>query len=143
MQTNKKEKPRFHDAQPGDEVYSMIHGDCFIAGIGYDLIYIKSYKHDFTDMAYTFNGNYFNDIGEPVIFYRKGDEKYLTERPEIKVYWAKVEEGTEIEVQCPNELWVKRFFYAYTPDKVFPIITMELSGWNRLERWGKARLINV
>lgn len=137
-------KLRFQDAQVGDEVYSMIHGDCIIVGRGEDLVYTSSKDHDFIDTAYNINGNYFHDIGEPILFYRKGSEKYLTERPEPKyeVDWAKVEEGTEIEVYCPvNNEWRKKIFYAYAPSKKYPIQT-KLTEWLELQLWEKARLIN-
>lgn len=115
---------RFKNAQIGDEVYSMIHGNCFVIGKGLDLIYIKSKEKEFSDMSYSLTGSYFFDIGEPILFYRKGEEKYLTERPEPQVDWSKVPEGTQVipwdEKEPLNDEKYYEAFMAYLPHLEYP-----------------------
>lgn len=121
---------RFENAQVGDEVYSMIHGDCFVIGKGLDLIYIKSKEKEFSDMSYSLTGSYFFDIGEPIIFYRKGSEKYLTERPETaEVDWGNVEEGVKIKSRDYGYDWEPGYFYKYDKKLALPFLVMNYAGF--------------
>ena len=94
---------RFENAQVGDLVYSMIHGDCFIIEIDSECICIRSEEDNFLDMTYNKNGCFFYDVGEPVLFYRKGPERYLTERPEPEIDWSKVPMGTKVFTYLKKE----------------------------------------
>lgn len=96
------EKPRFQDAQVGDAVYCRLHGIGIIIDIdkrskNYPIVV----RHTGGDACtYTYDGSADTSYEEPVLFYRKGSEKYLTERPspEFEVDWAKVPMGTKVFV---------------------------------------------
>ena len=115
---------RFENAQIGDKVYCRLHGD----GIIYDFsdinhnilnihfpmleIYKEYYAHGVLQLHHF----------EPTLFYRKGSEKYLTERPEPEIDWEKIPIGTK--VYCTDRINEKAeeidYFVFYNPKHNFP-----------------------
>lgn len=113
---------RFENAQVGDLVYSRIHGDGIIAAIYDECLRIRSEEDNFLDMTYNINGHFFYNVGEPILFYRNGSERYLTERPEPEIDWKKVPMGTK--VYCANRINEKAeevdYFVFYNPKHNYP-----------------------
>lgn len=119
---------RFENAQIGDLVYSDTFGDCSIVtksetNIG--VLPVNSYEFHTENMrVFNLDGFY---IGlnclintKPSLFYRKGDERYLTERPEPEIDWLNVKPGTCFSViasdgSCFNDQRIFRFFAEGKP----------------------------
>lgn len=119
--------PRFHEAQEGDLVYCMVHGEGVIKEL------IMNLNHDriscyfpLTGEIYTryqTDGRISKDVGDPVLFYRKGSEKYLTERPKPDTDWTKVSKGTKVRVWDSPENKQAQIFVMYLPDEEYKFLT--------------------
>lgn len=101
-----EKKPRFHDAQVGDEVYCRRFGNGFISSVSEESCQfpiLGSFKNSSDLESYTLNGKIDSSYVEPTLFYRKGEEKYLTERPESEIDWSKVPMGTNVFTYIEKE----------------------------------------
>jgi hypothetical protein len=90
------EMRRFENAKVGDEVYCRLNGNGVITerldgnGViterldGLRTTYPIVVNFDKSSDWYTLDGRCKIEDAEPILFYRKGDEKYLTERPKQK-----------------------------------------------------------
>jgi len=74
---------RFEDAEIGDKVYSRIFGDGVVVEKDGGRGYIKvNFSLPVGKFFYLVDGRYFQPSdAEPTLFYRDGEERYLTERP--------------------------------------------------------------
>lgn len=115
-----EEKPRFHDAQVGDEVYCRLHGEGIVVEPNHTPSYASvcvSFGTGFRSIYYYIDGRLTEEAAESTLFYRKGKEKYLTERPESDVDWSKAS-GAKVKVCAltrdkePEEM----IFAFYTPE---------------------------
>ena len=86
---------RFENAKAGDLVYCRKYGPGKIVSVytghsgGIECAFANNIFAE-----YTFDGMYCERDLEPMLFYRKGEDKYLTERPEPEIDWANVKRGT-------------------------------------------------
>lgn len=119
--------PRFHEAQVGDLVYCMAHGEGVIKELIMDLNHDRiSCYFPLTGKIYTryqMDGRISKDVGDPVLFYRKGSEKYLTERPKPDTDWTKVSKGTKVRVWNSPENKQVQIFVMYLPDEEYKFLT--------------------
>lgn len=94
-----EEKPRFHNAQVGDEVYCRLKGNGIIKSTTYSERYpLECFFEKYNShREYTLDGRHDYYCEEPTLFYRKGSEKYLTERPEPEIDWSKAS-GAKVKV---------------------------------------------
>ena len=97
---------RFENAKAGDLVYCRKYGPGKIVSVytghsqGIECAFANNIFAE-----YTFDGRYCERDLEPMLFYCKGEEKYLTERPELEIDWENVKQGTMFFVgacECPN-----------------------------------------
>ena len=97
---------RFENAKAGDLVYCRKYGSGKIVSVyhghgqGIECAFANNIFAE-----YSFDGRYCERDLEPMLFYRKGEEKYLTERPEPEIDWENVKQGTMFFVgvcECPN-----------------------------------------
>ena len=78
---------RFRHAQEHDEVYCRNLGDGYIKEIlefqncMYPVVVSFSNQTAQTEEIYTISGKQYAESAEPILFYRKGEDRYLTERP--------------------------------------------------------------
>lgn len=106
---------RFENAKVGDEVYCRIEGKGVITErepsskcdpqpimVRFD-VYNCSYW-------YFLDGKQEEEHAEPTLFYREGENLYLTERPIKPVDWSKIPSGTQILVSDSEKGWFKREF---------------------------------
>lgn len=102
---------RFENAQIDDLVWCRKYGNGVIDTIEngesvYKIeVVFEGEKGNPLFEAYTIGGYIDEDDAEPMLFYRKGEEKYLTERPEPEIDWENVKQGTMFFVgvcECPN-----------------------------------------
>lgn len=118
---------RFHEAQEGDLVYCMVHGEGVIKELIMDLNHDRiSCYFPLTGKIYTryqTDGRISKDVGDPVLFYRKGSEKYLTERPKPDTDWTKVSKGTKVRVWDSPENKQAQIFVMYLPDEEYKFLT--------------------
>ena len=142
-----KEWPKiFENAQVGDEVYCRMRGDGVIIAVNRgNALPIECAFNDGIDSNeyYLFDGRIYNNSPEPLLFYRKDDERYLTERPEPEkeIDW-KEWEGKEIEVFNSGSITKeKRILYKYKPSLCRPFICYDSEKTNVLFTWEKAVLI--
>ncbi len=119
--------PRFHEAQEGDLVYCMGNGEGVIKERIMDLDHDRiSCYFPLTGKIYTryqTDGRISKDVGDPVLFYRKGTEKYLTKRPEPDTDWTKISKGTKVRVWDSPENKQVRIFAMYLPDEEYKFLT--------------------
>ena len=86
---------RFENAKAGDLVYCRKYGPGKIVSVyhghgqGIECAFANNIFAE-----YSFDGRYCERDLEPMLFYRKGEEKYLTERPEPEIDWENVKRGT-------------------------------------------------
>ena len=74
---------------------------------------------------------------EPTWFYRKGEERYLTERPEPEIYWSAVTPGTVCFVaNNSNEMELERIFLCFLDGEKW----FGNSGTKSATTWRHARL---
>ncbi len=91
---------RFENAQIDDLVWCRKYGNGFIEAIkNGEYVYrigvvFGGEKGNPLFESYTIGGYINEDDVEPMLFYRKGEERYLTERPETEIDWANVKRGT-------------------------------------------------
>ncbi len=93
-------KPRFHNAQVGDEVYCRLNGNGIVVAPNHTPSYASvfvSFGSGFRNIYYHIDDRLTDEAAESTLFYRKGKEKYLTERPESEVDWAKAA-GAKVKV---------------------------------------------
>lgn len=112
---------RFENAQVGDLVYCRLGGNGKIIEIkqGSMMPIHVNYPHrlpcngiDYE--SYSLDGKIHKSNTEPVLFYRKGKERYLTKQPEPDVDWATVAPGTVCFVaNNPNEMELQRMFLCF------------------------------
>ena len=97
---------RFENAKAGDLVYCRKYGSGKIVSVyhghgqGIECAFANNIFAE-----YSFDGRYCERDLEPILFYRKGEEKYLTERPEPEIDWENVKQGTMFfaeDCECPN-----------------------------------------
>ena len=94
---------RFENAQVGDLVYCRKNGEGKIDEINYSSSYpISCYFSKFY-ATYKKSGHIDGCDVEPMLFYRKGEERYQTERPEPEIDWANVKRGTMFYVGDSKE----------------------------------------
>ena len=97
---------RFKNAQVGDEVYCRVYGDGIVNVKGSEFIHVK-----FTDSgvthSYGYDGKFYNPIfkyySEPILFYRKGEDKYLTERPALTLNASQLKMDTLLNVNVEED----------------------------------------
>lgn len=109
---------RFENAQVGDLVYCRVYGDGEIVNKketswGEFLIIVKFNLSGLE--SYFVCGRFGKGHTEPILFYRKGEDRYLTERPEPDVDWSTVAPGTVCLVSHNNinEAKEEREFLCY------------------------------
>ena len=91
---------RFENAQIDDLVWCRKYGNGFIEAIkNGESVYrigvvFGGEKGNPLFESYTIGGYINEGDVEPMLFYRKGEEKYLTERPEPEIDWENVKRGT-------------------------------------------------
>lgn len=126
-----EEKPRFHNAQVGDEVYCRLNGKGIIKSTTYSERYLLEcfFEKYNSHREYNLDGRHDYYCEEAMLFYRKGEEKYLTERPEPEVDWskavgAKVKVCDLIQDKAPEEMILafyqpelKYSFWVYDVDR--------------------------
>ena len=117
---------RFENAQVSDEVYCRLRGEGIIKSITYSERYpLECLFYDHCT-SFDHDGRSQKDHFEPTLFYRKGPEKHLTERPEPKIDWSKVPMGTKVFVSDDesilktNDAAIKETFLFYLPDYEYP-----------------------
>lgn len=124
-------KPRFHNAQVGDEVYCRLNGNGIIKSTTYSERYLLEcfFEKYNSHREYNLDGRHDYYCEEAMLFYRKGEEKYLTERPEPEVDWskavgAKVKVCDLIQDKAPEEMILafyqpelKYSFWVYDVDR--------------------------
>ena len=97
---------RFENAKAGDLVYCRKYGPGKIVSVytghigGIECAFANNIFAE-----YSFDGRYCERDLEPMLFYRKGEEKYLTERPEPEIDWENVKQGAMFFVgvcECQN-----------------------------------------
>lgn len=135
-----EENPRFHAAQVGDLLWNDELGICTIYEItasGDYPLHISSVESDESDEI-TLDGKRFMDSPKATFFYYSEEDHYLTERPEPKIDWSTVEEGTDVVANSPNGSGFNKKFYAYLPGRAFPVLTKD--NVNGLEEWRTAIL---
>ena len=106
----------FKNAKIGDEIYAELWGD----GVIKDVItywtypvcveFISGCTAQFTSSGYEHTGHV-----KPSLFYRKGEQRNLTERPESDIDWSKVEPGTKFEFSGGGGIRAFRFFAEGKP----------------------------
>ena len=102
---------RFEKAQVGDLVYCRRNGNGKIDKFIDDMENIFVSFEDSITSIYTISGKYMSKDKEQILFYRKGGERYLTERPEPEIDWATVAPGTVCLVtNHSKESYVERVF---------------------------------
>lgn len=108
---------RFENAQVGDLVYCRIYGDGEIMNKKETnrCEYPITVKFKQSGLgSYLVCGRFGKGHTEQILFYRKGEERYLTERPEPDVDWATVAPGTVCFVaNNPNEMELQRMFLCF------------------------------
>ena len=124
---------RFENAQVGDLVYCRIKGNGVIKNIDYYEKYFPLIcffeKYD-CNRRYTLDGRHGIYCEEPTLFYRKDEEKYLTERPKPEIDWSKVPEGTIVKVSDRIENLYKqkeKLFMGYYPSLKHKFWTFDCS----------------
>ncbi len=96
---------RFENAQIDDLVWCRKYGNGFIKAIkNGEYVYrigvvFGGEKGNPLFESYTIGGYINEGDVEPMLFYRKGKERYLTERPEPEIDWPKVKRGTMFYVR--------------------------------------------
>lgn len=112
---------RFENAHVGDEVYCRLYGNGIIKSIDYSECELRITclfeKHHNRYAGYDVDGKHNCYCEEPMLFYRKGSEKYLTERPEPEIDWSKVPMGTKVVTAdqpiINNNNYYIEFFMGY------------------------------
>ena len=100
---------RFENAQIDDLVWCRKYGNGFIEAIkNGEYVYrigvvFGGEKGNPLFESYTIGGYINEGDVEPMLFYRKGEERYLTERPEPEIDLATVETGTVCFVKDHEE----------------------------------------
>lgn len=107
---------RFENAQVGDLVYCRAYGNGKIAYIGNSNLFIQvKFERDGRHELYLLGGKMLETHVEPLLFYRKGEDRYLTERPEPDIDWSTVEPGTVFLVtHCKSLPYQEREFLCYS-----------------------------
>ena len=118
---------RFENAQVGDEVYCRLRGEGVIKSITYSERYPLECLFYDNCTPFDYDGRLQKDHFEPTLFYRKGDKKYLTERPEPEIDWFKVPMGTKVvtanhPIINNNNDYIE-FFMGYFPELDDPFWT--------------------
>lgn len=85
---------RFENAQIGDLVYCRQNGCGKVHNINPDYSHPISVVFENNFWSYKKTGHKSEEHAEPMLFFRKGEERYLTERPETEIDWANVKRGT-------------------------------------------------
>ena len=115
---------RFENAQVNDEIYCRLKGNGIIKSTTYSERYpLECFFEKYNSHGeYNLDGRHAYYCEEAILFYRKGEEKYLTERPEPDVDWSKVPIGTK--VYCTDRINEKAeevdYFVFYNPKHNFP-----------------------
>lgn len=103
---------RFTKAQIGDAVYCDMLGDGIIARIDAGTLFV-SFHVGIHQESFKLNG-YVNKVSlahnKPCLFYRKGEAKDLTERPDQDIDWYKEEFGQKFEVSNDRIYYFERVF---------------------------------
>ena len=111
---------RFENAKAGDLVYCRKYGPGKIVSVytghigGIECAFANNIFAE-----YSFDGRYCERDLEPMLFYRKGEEKYLTERPEPEIDWENVKRGTRFFVGYDIEDVVERKFHVFDGEKAW------------------------
>lgn len=127
-------KPRFHAAQPGDDVYCRLKGNGIIMSVipflnNRDAVKALRIRWDDGNISnIELDGRHDIKHKEATVFYRNHSDYYLTERPEPEVDWSKVPSGVDVKVSNVHQkdalknlkytLGYK--FMGYFPDLVLP-----------------------
>jgi hypothetical protein len=119
---------RFDEAQVGDEVNCLAMGDGVINIINDTAYPIIARFINGSEITYTLDGFLSRDHKYPLLFFRKGEQRNLTERPRPETDWTKVPRGTRVRVWDDAHNKDLRQFYAYEPAMDNPFIVMGISG---------------
>ena len=138
---------RFENAKIGDEVNCEVYGDGKIVSHTDGLNYpqLVSFTSGHTE-SYTPDGRMHKKAIKPTLFYRKGTERNLTERPVEEINWKEYV-GKLILVRDAN--WgssTRRKLYAYAPELDKPFMCFkEHDGrvLNDICTWRYAKLIEA
>ena len=138
---------RFENAKIGDEVNCEVYGDGQIVSHtdGLDCPQLVSFTSGHTE-RYTLGGRMHKKAIKPTLFYRKGTERNLTERPAKEINWGEYI-GKSISVRdTEHEDWEKRKLYAYVPELDNPFICFKTYNGRTLNdicTWKYAKLIEA
>lgn len=108
---------RFENAKIGDEVFCEVYGDGNIVRLQKESTYpvVVEFSSEYRE-SYTRDGRIRKEAINPTLFYRKGAERNLTERPTEEIDW-KEWEGKEILVrESTDHSWKKKRLYHYQPE---------------------------
>lgn len=132
---------RFENAKVGDDVYSDAFGDGRVMNIKENSICVT---HGRLYVTYDKKGNYYDTSiykNKPVLYYRKGEDSYLTERHEPKIDWENEKPGTRFEVSQDGISYSQKTFAGILSigDDHFPVfLTATLCDtyqyWNHIRR---------
>ena len=138
---------RFENAKKGDEVFCEVYGDGKIVSCR-DLVFCKILVEFMSSAreSYTLGGRMHKKAIKPTLFYRKGTERNLTERPAEEINWGEYI-GKSISVRdTEHEDWEKRKLYAYVPELDNPFICFKTHNGrvrNDICTWKYAKLIET
>lgn len=139
---------RFENAKIGDEVFCEICGEGKIVAFTDKSPFLVVVKFSTGHReSYTLDGRIRKKAIKPTLFYRKGPERNLTERPAEEINWKEYV-GKQILVRdAEYEDWGERKLYAYAPelDKPFICFKKHSDGrvLNAISTWKYAKLIEA
>lgn len=135
---------RFENAKIDDLVWCRKHGNGAIYAIGKSkCVYKIDVEFESKEgcqiiASYTIGGYYEQDDAEPMLFYRKGEERYLTERPEQEINWDKEEIGTDFNVSTDGFNWTINEFCGFIKNQ--PVFSYKNTP-NKFRTWKYIRRI--
>lgn len=138
---------RFENAKIGDEVFCEVYGDGKVVSCR-DLVSCRILVEFMSSAreSYTPDGRMHKKAIKPTLFYRKGTERNLTERPAKEINWKEYV-GKSISVRdTEHEDWEKRKLYAYVPELDNPFICFKTYNGRTLNdicTWKYAKLVEV
>lgn len=139
---------RFENAKIGDEVFCEVYGDGNIVRLQKESTYpvVVEFSSEYRE-SYRLDGRICKEAIKPTLFYRKGTERNLTERPAEEIN-LKEYVGKLILVRDANrEDWEERELYAYDPELDKPFMCFKKYGDGRVLNdictWKYAKLVEA
>ena len=139
---------RFENAKIDDEVFCEVYGYgkivSFIDGSTFPVVVEFSSEYQ---ESYVLDGRIRKEATKPTLFYRKGTERNLTERPVEEINWKEYV-GKQILVKGEyRSEWTENKLYGYDPELNRPFICFNKDGEGRVTRdlctWKYAKLIEA